>query len=387
MILMLPRLILLLALLLAPLESVGIARAQQPSVATLTILAGAVQVLPAGSQQPSTASDGMSLSVGARVLTGPDATALVTFLDGSTLTVQPSSDIAVKVADAGSGRPSLINIQVNLGTVWARVVRLLDPRSSFSLESNSAIAAVHDGEIGAQVNLDGSFVCWTREGDLVVTPRSGAAALTLMPGTATTVAAGQTSGPRPWRLESSELHLLVPSGLLPLVQMPDGARLVGFAGENLEVNQVFGAHAERRSDGSRVVDLPAGQSGPYTVFLEGEREGNYQVEVIGSYEGSQVYQVPLGGSFKAGERFSSRLSQQLDQTNAANPREARAVGVSVAPLERFNGDWPGKPQTANPADSTINAPSAGVQSTAVALALVVLAGTWLRGRRLVATSS
>jgi hypothetical protein len=379
----------LLLTLLVTLAPGRVAQAQQPGVATLSILAGAVQVLPAGSQQPNTAGDGMSLGIGDRVLTGSDATALVTFLDGSTLTVQPGSDIVVKAADAGGGRPSLINIQINLGTVWARVARLLDPRSSFSLESNSAIAAVHDGEIGAQVNPDGSFVCWTREGDLVVTPRDGGAGLTLSAGTATTVAAGQISGPRAWRLERNELHLTVPSGLLPLVLMPDGARLVGFAGPDLEVNQVFGAHAEQRPDGSRVLDLPAGQSGPYTLLLEGERDGSFQVDVVGTFDGEQTYREQLGGPFKVGERFSSRLTQQLDPANAADPRAARAVSLVLTPLERFSGAWPGKLPglAAEMPNGTTSAPPFAMLSAAVALVLVVLGGTWLRGRRGVPTSS
>src|SRR5262245_32449502 len=87
---------LVVAGLLAPL--MGAAQSTAPSrvsaAATLSVLAApaAVQRVPAGSTAPQPAKDGSSLTVGDRVLTGPDAIALITFLDGSTVTVQPRSD-------------------------------------------------------------------------------------------------------------------------------------------------------------------------------------------------------------------------------------------------------------------------------------------------------
>ena len=55
-------------------------------------------------------------------------------------------DAAQQQADLGQpGGGSLIDIHINLGAVWARVVQLADPESSFSLESDTAVAVVHDG--------------------------------------------------------------------------------------------------------------------------------------------------------------------------------------------------------------------------------------------------
>lgn len=79
----------------------GFAQAAEPTVvsttATLSILAGTVKRVPAGSIRAQAAKNGMNLRIGDRVLSG--AKALVTFLDGSTLTVQPDSDVEVKRAD------------------------------------------------------------------------------------------------------------------------------------------------------------------------------------------------------------------------------------------------------------------------------------------------
>ncbi|MEX0829035.1 MAG: FecR domain-containing protein [Nitrospirales bacterium] len=134
------------------------------ATATLSILAGPVNVIPAESTESHDAKNGMSLNVHDRIVTGPKAIALVTFLDGSTLTVQPDSDVEVKKAEV-SDEGSRISIWIHLGTVWARVVSFVDPDSSFSLESNTATATVHDGLIGGRQNPDTSFICWTLAGD------------------------------------------------------------------------------------------------------------------------------------------------------------------------------------------------------------------------------
>ena len=130
--------------------------------ATLSVLSGTVQHVPNGSQPAAPARDGMNLALGDRVLTGPKSAAVITFLDGSTVTLQPDSDVTVRRADI-SPKKSTISVKINLGVVWARVVKLTDPKSSLSLESNTAIATVHDGLIGGEM-IPGHFMCWTMAG-------------------------------------------------------------------------------------------------------------------------------------------------------------------------------------------------------------------------------
>ena len=60
-------------------------------------------------------------------------------------------------------------------------VRLIDANSSFSLESNTATATVHDGLIGGQQKPDHSFICGTLAGDLMVKDRMGKLLVTLKP--------------------------------------------------------------------------------------------------------------------------------------------------------------------------------------------------------------
>ena len=130
------------------------AHAQQIRVATtaatLTIVASPVEHVPSGAESRRAAVDGMNLAEGDRVVTGPRAIALVTFLDGSTLTVQPDSDVVIARAAVATPDSTGLRILIRAGKVWVRVAQLLGRRSSISLESNEYAATARDGLIGAE---------------------------------------------------------------------------------------------------------------------------------------------------------------------------------------------------------------------------------------------
>src|SRR5689334_10109296 len=79
----------LLALLAAPTGAAGQEQAGGVSTAaTLTVLSAPVERVGAGADRPAAAASGADLAVGDRVVTGTDGRALITFLDGSTVTVE-----------------------------------------------------------------------------------------------------------------------------------------------------------------------------------------------------------------------------------------------------------------------------------------------------------
>ncbi|MBI4637852.1 MAG: FecR domain-containing protein [Candidatus Rokubacteria bacterium] len=307
------------------------------ATATLSILAGAVQHVPAGGKDARPAADGMNLAVGDRVLTGPGSTALVTFLDGSTLTVQPGADITVKRADLARGR-SNIAIHVSAGAVWARVVRLIDPKSSFSLESNTYTATVHDGLIGAEQKPDGAFHCWTRAGALTLAASQGETLVVLKPGERATAQAGEKPSPRTFSVNQSVLRVTTTENLAPLVEMPDRARVAGFLAPGLEVNQVFGSFT-RVIGRPRMVEVPAGVPGPFRLVIEGVKDGDFKVNVNGLFRGRTVYHQEFAGTIARGERFVTEITQELD---GATPATAQLRRGSVGPLRPFAGPLPGK---------------------------------------------
>src|SRR5690554_924088 len=179
------------ALALVAVLALGARAAAEPSstAATLSILVPDVYHVPAGAEDARPATAGMDLREGDRVITGPRGVALITFLNGSTVTVEPGSDVAVREAMNGAA-PSNIGIVIRAGRVWARVVRMLGRSSAMSLESNEYAATAHDGLIGAERSAGGRFVCWTRAGTLELADRAGRVLAAVQPGHKATVDPG-----------------------------------------------------------------------------------------------------------------------------------------------------------------------------------------------------
>jgi hypothetical protein len=261
-----------LAVALALVPLTGVAQPKGPgrvsAIATLSILAApaSVQRVPAGAATPEPAKDGTSLAIGDRVLTGPGATALITFLDGSTVTVQPGSDVTVARADVGK-TSAAISVRISLGTVWARVARLVDPGSRLSLEANTTSATVHDGLIGGQQNADGTFICWTQSPGMAVVDAGGREIMRVEPGQRVTLKPGEKPAVATFRVTLSALRVTVPRGVLPLVLMPDRARVAGFVAPGIEVNQVFGSKTSQAADGARALEVPVRRAGSYLLVL------------------------------------------------------------------------------------------------------------------------
>ena len=114
------------------------------TAATLTIVVSPVEHVPSGTEARQTAADGMNLAEGDRVVTGHRAIALVTFLDGSTVTIHPGSDVVIARAAVATPESANLRILIRAGRVWARVARLLGRRSSISLESNEYAATARE---------------------------------------------------------------------------------------------------------------------------------------------------------------------------------------------------------------------------------------------------
>jgi len=91
-----------------------------------------VERVGAGSDRPAAVASGSDLAVGDRVVTGTDGRALITFLDGTTVTVEPASDVTVRQAQMEGRQASRVGVLVTVGTVWARVAGWLGGRGHSS---------------------------------------------------------------------------------------------------------------------------------------------------------------------------------------------------------------------------------------------------------------
>jgi len=66
------------------------------SFTTLSIISGTVEVRDEGTADFRLAEDGETLDVGDTVRTGPDSRALITFFEGSTLEMEPETEVTLE---------------------------------------------------------------------------------------------------------------------------------------------------------------------------------------------------------------------------------------------------------------------------------------------------
>ena len=293
------------------------------TAATLTVLSGPVEHAPAVGGSLARAASGSDLAAGDRVVTAPDGRALITFLDGTTVIVEPGSDITVREANAGGG-PSRVRILILAGTVWARVAGWLGGRGTVTLQSNANSATAHDGLIGAEARADGTFVSWTRAGAVELRDASGTLRARLRAGEKGTLAYDGTETTEPFSVNASTLEVTVEGPAAPLLIMPDGVRAAGFVAPGVEVNQVFGSFTGTR-DSRRVVEVPAGLAGPYRLLLVAIGDGDYTVSVVGRFKGSPVYWEDRRGRLREGEQRGADIVQRFGEFERAEPRTARVM--------------------------------------------------------------
>ena len=116
------------------------------TTSTLTILSiteGQVFVMKAGTDDWTKATVDMSLEVGDTIKTGDDSGAEITFFDGSTIELEAGTHIEITALDSSPDTGAkTITLMQTIGTTISRVTKLLDPASSYAVETPSGVAAV-----------------------------------------------------------------------------------------------------------------------------------------------------------------------------------------------------------------------------------------------------
>ena len=324
-----------LAVVVAALALPSLASPQGEVAATLSVLGGRVDRVPAGAAGHEAGLTGMDLVEGDRVRTGAGSVALITFLNGTTVTVLPESEVMVRssAADRAAGTMKLF---IHAGRVWARVVQAASARSVLTLESNDYSATARDGLIGAQRAAEG-FVCWTRRGSMTIENGLGQSEAVLMAGQRAWARQGWPVTPEPFVAATSTLTVESSGPVVPLLQLPDGRVSAGFLSEDLEVNQVFGSLTSSRGRQRWVVEVPAGAAGEYPLVLTGVGAGPFTVQVSARYMGFRVSRETLTGEAHPGERLVTRITTQVQ---GEDPRTARIRSGTLDGLRAWEGDEP-----------------------------------------------
>jgi hypothetical protein len=287
------------AIVAAALGLPSVVSAQTEVAATLSVLAAPVERIPAGASVAEPGVSGMNLADGDRIKTGAGGIALITFLNGSTVTVMPGSEVTVKQTSSERANSGM-RLFIHAGRVWARVVQAAGSRSVLTLESNDYSATARDGLIGAERRAEG-FVCWTRRGVMAITNGSGQTEAVLTAGQRVWARQGWPLTPEPFVAGASTLEIESSGPVVPLLRMPDGLVAAGFLADGVEVNQVFGSLSASRGGQRWLVEVPGGAEGAYTLILTGAGAGPFKARVSARYAGFRIYRQELTGEIRAGE--------------------------------------------------------------------------------------
>jgi len=157
-----------LGLILAIVAGFGASSFISPSPAladgcTLSIISGTVDIqAPTSDSQPGI--NGMTLDVGTRIQTGQDATALLTFFDGSTLKLEPGTDIEIQQLEFNDEQSVTIVLKQLIGRTWSHVVKMADKGSHYEIITPSAVALVRGTQFVIDVDEEGNTREQTTEG-------------------------------------------------------------------------------------------------------------------------------------------------------------------------------------------------------------------------------
>jgi VCBS repeat-containing protein len=270
--------------------SIVCGQASKPAYAassTLTILSGEeVFLSEQGGEWKKVSEEMVIVNEGDGVKTGDDSFALITFHDGSTIEIEPNTEISItEMTDTGA------SVWQQVGRTWSGVKKLAD--TDFEVETPAAAAVVRGTLIDTVVDELGNTLWAVFEGVLEVTAQ----------GVSRTVEAGMQvfvekdnipgeTEPIPPSRNNLELTLKSPAWLL-VVDSPE-ERSVGVVPPGIIVTQVPGATTTGAQSDPQVIVIPVSEeegSRTYYVVLYGKEEGTALVEIDGYAEGESVFHI------------------------------------------------------------------------------------------------
>jgi hypothetical protein len=176
--------------------------ADSTPLTVLSITGGNVLVMKPGDTEWTTGTAGMTLGVDYKIKTEAGGHATITFFEGSTIELDSGTEISLGELSL-DGTAGHISIEQSLGKTISRVKKLVDPASSYEIETPAAVASVRGTEFYVSVKLNGDTTIGNIEGLMAVTAQGVEVKLTA--GTRTTVSPGNAPGaPEPDITEKSQ---------------------------------------------------------------------------------------------------------------------------------------------------------------------------------------
>lgn len=313
---------------------------------TLTVIGGDVAVRATEDEPFSPAADGALLRAAMTVRTGADGYAVLTYFEGSTVSLEPNTTLVIAALRADPDGSTAISMRQVVGKTWHAVTNLVHPGSRYDVRTPTAVATVRGTRFEVDVGPDA-------RGEVAST-------IATTEGTVGTAKVPTPTEPRPPEVLVRPGFQVTVTATAPLPQpvpQPEPERVVSVsvdAPEGLVIDPVGRANGIK--DGTVVVQTPGATvetvDGKVVVRFTKISEGKLAT-VVDPGRGSR-------GPVKVVTTVRDRGGAERRAEAETQPVRQEGALASAAPTDRPVSPTPGPPEPPAPAVVEIDVTAAGV---------------------------
>ena len=247
---------------------------------TLSVLSGSIAVQNSPAEKWQEGSDGMLLPAGTRVRAAANSHALLTFFDGSTIKLEPDTEVEIQRVEYTDQQSATIVLKQWLGKTWSHVAKTAGHSSHYQIETPSASVVAQGTLFTTEVAETGFTIVATTEGLVSITGQGEEIYLPI--GQQTQVEAGRApSNPTNIPDPDSEIVITIDTPAVGSVSDPTGSS-TGYLPNGLAYNQITGSQFSSPSDGTQVITINEPVSGEYIIVLRYAVEGTANFSIQGN---------------------------------------------------------------------------------------------------------
>lgn len=285
---------------------------------TLTVLSGEQVSISREVGVWETVTETLAVSEGNRIKTGDDSWALVTFQDGSTLEMEPGTEITIKKL-----RRDEIGIWQQVGRTWSGIKKLTGPTDRFYIESPSGSAMVRGTLLDVLVDAEGNTMVGAMEGKVEVVAQGITA--TVEAGMQRHVPKGKPpSDPEPIPFPDNRIEVSITGPAWGMV-VDAQERSTGIFPPGVPTNQIPMSKSTGAYPSNQFVMLPVPErsgTASYSIILSGQNSGGpCEVFVQGYSQNRLVFTLtgtvtiqPYEANGNGGPKFMAALTLTMNDS-------------------------------------------------------------------------
>lgn len=162
---------------------------------TLSIISGEVQIRHGATGDFTAADDGAILGPGDTIRTAAGARAVLTYFEGSTVEIEPGTELAIQTAHGNPDGSTVIVMEQELGTTWHVVSHLVQGASKYEVRTTASTASVRGTQFTVGVVEDLSTSITTTEGNVATSDAGATTTVEVTQGLITTTKKGEAPAP------------------------------------------------------------------------------------------------------------------------------------------------------------------------------------------------